>query len=386
MKIFISELKKLADFKSLWIFLAVCFAFNCLLIVTDSSYYSYADFISEFAKKHGTVINGDFINGLNQAQPDEVKEYYRTCLQSDVSTASDPYSSYDTQYIAEGYIRNYNLKGETADQMRKKYGQLQESVTALAENGGAMTVFCASQTSSAHGFIFSSLLKNLTLESCLAAVLLAILSVSGERTARTESLVYSSKIGRKLHIYKLFAALSSSVAVYALLTAATLTVFILFTPYPGVMNSNVSSLFNYINDIDVGIRPFITWSSMTVWQYMLASLCISALITAGFALFSFALTLVSKSSYISFAIFILLNFASLLLPGIVPLGSRLFFLTNMSPMCLWLSQGVWFTDGGPMYLYAHFETAGTLLMLAVGAVAVIASLIFAKRRDILCER
>jgi len=373
------EVRKLAENKIIWIFLVVCLCLNGLIIISEALGYSYPDYVAGYAKKNGVVINTE------HEPPQDDNRYYAEMLQTEIDGAYDPYSGYSTDYVGEAYIRAINYKGVFADMIRAKYDRLQTSVDELAGTDAPMTLYYAGDTARMHSFIFGTVMRFLSMEGSVAAALIAMLSIATEKNSSTETLVYSSRKGRKLYIYKLAASMAVSFIAFASVAMVTMLLLFIFIPIGPIMGSSVCSVFNYINDYLAGLRPFVTWQDMTVWQYMLASLGVSVLMVLCACLCGYAAQIICRTTYIAFGVLMILTILPMFLASISPSGTIIWILSCLSPVYLWQNLEVWFTDGGGAFVFVNYELVGMAFALLTAAVCAAVSIILAKRSDILCE-
>ncbi len=373
------EIRKLAENNIIWIFLAVCLCLNGLIIISEALGYSYPDYVADYAKQNGVVIN------IEHEPPQDDNQYYSEMLQAELDAAYDPYSEYSTDYVGEAYIRAINYKGVFADMIRAKYDRLQTSVDELAGTDAPMTLYYAGDTARMHSFIFGTVMRFLSMEGSVAAALIAMLSIATEKNSSTETLVYSSRKGRKLYIYKLAASMAVSVIAFSAVAMVTMLLLFIFIPIAPIMGSSVCSVFNYINDYLAGLRPFVTWHDMTVWQYMLASLGVSVLMVLCACLCGYAAQIICRTTYIAFGVLMILTILPMFLASISPSGTIIWILSCLSPVYLWQNHEVWFTDGGGAFVFVNYELVGMAFALLTAAVCAAVSIILAKRSDILCE-
>ncbi len=383
MKIFIFELRKLLESRAVWSFLAVCLCLNGVIIISNAAGYSYSDHVAAYADKNGVVISEQSNPAISAGD----EQYFTAMLKNDLESAYDPYPEYDTDYVGEAYIGALKLddNGIYARLMRQKYDRLQQSVDELAGTDSPLTIYFASETQNMHSFIFGTLMSFLSMEGSIAAALMAMLSLAMEKNASTETLVYSSRKGRALYLYKLAAAMAMSITAFAVLSVATIALAFIALPIAPIMGSSVSSVFNYINDYIAGLRQFVTWSDVTVFQYMLSTLGVSSLLVLCSAMFGFVAQMFCRNTYIAFGVLMILALMPMFGISVLPSGNAVYFALYMSPVMLWLNHEAWFTDGGGGALLAHFELAGMLLSLLIAMICAAISIIRAKRSDILCE-
>jgi hypothetical protein len=254
--------------------------------------------------------------------------------------------------------------------MTEKYARLQSAADARFEAGDGMTLYLAGATYHRHQMLFRTVMGALLFQGILFAGLSMLLSLGYEHSAKTEFVVYATKTGRRINLAKFIAGVAAALVAYALISIVTLTVYLTLNPIGGSWGSSVSSGFNYIRCV-MGNRPFVTWHGFTVFSYLLAALGASVGVVLCFSFMAYAAGLIIRNSYIAFLVFALFNFALVTLPGIIFGATLPTYIIALSPIWLALQQGMWFTDGGPNVLWAHFETVGI-----IGSLVVLAALCF----------
>ena len=375
MNIFVHELKKILLSPMLVAFLALCAGFN--FIGTGGAYDEYADYVAEISRTAGFRLGEGFDEKASALEPCEMKDW----LIEDTAGIDNVFDGYDTAYIADAYIKELGLAGYAAAATRDKYSRLQESVDAKAETGEGMTLYFASTTTCKHDHLYYNTMLFLILQCGLLAALTMLLSIGYEHHNRTSHTVYSTKTGRGVMRYKLFASLTAGLIAFAALASLTLAVYFAANDYGNIWGSSVSSGFHMIDDFLIGgRRPFVTWQSFSVMTYLLASLGITALLTVCFGLMAFVVGMWLKNTYISFLVFLIINAGCIVLALVFPGMPR--YVAVLSPVWLWLKRGLWFTDGGSDILLKNFETAGGFASLLILAVLGLASAVLFRKRDI----
>jgi hypothetical protein len=134
-------------------------------------------------------------------------------------------------------------------------------------------------------------------------------------------------------------------------------------PWRDVWDGNVSSGFNFT--IGEFGKPFITWHSFTVLEYLWAVVGAALLLAVCFCLLGYVVGVSARSDYraviTSVAVIAALGFAE----PLFPIGSVVKSALIISPVGLWRNCGAWFTDGGASVLWANFESAGLAASIAV---------------------
>ncbi len=383
MLIYRYELKKLLKSAAVWGFIAVCLLFN--IIIISNSGNAYADFVSTVAEDTGYILDQSFYEKLSQVTASDKKaKYYLEQLKYETDGVTDVFEGYEVKDIADIYINVAGLSGFFAKTMRDKYTALQKVVEEKAERDESLTLYFAGATHHRHNFLFGTLTGWLFTEAVLVSVLLVLLSIGYENIHGTENLVYSTKKGRLVLRPKFAASVTVGFLAYALLALITLVVYFSKTEYGGVWRSSVSSLFNYRVDLIAGIRPFVTWYSFNILTYLMAMLAMGAGVVLCFMLMAFSIGMLVRNSYMAFLVLLIANGVNVVLPMQVSqtltIGLAVRCFSILSPVWLWLKQGIWFTDGDIDIIWPHFEMFGLCMSLAVlTALCLLATNYFRKR-------
>jgi hypothetical protein len=384
MLIYRYELKKLLKSAAVWGFIAVCLLFN--IIIISNSGNAYADFVSTVAEDTGYILDQSFYEKLSQVTASDKKaKYYLEQLKYETDGVTDVFEGYEVKDIADIYINVAGLSGFFAKTMRDKYTALQKVVEEKAERDESLTLYFAGATHHRHNFLFGTLTGWLFTEAVLVSVLLVLLSIGYENIHGTENLVYSTKKGRLVLRPKFAASVTVGFLAYALLALITLVVYFSKTEYGGVWRSSVSSLFNYRVDLIAGIRPFVTWYSFNILTYLMAMLAMGAGVVLCFMLMAFSIGMLVRNSYMAFLVLLIANGVNVVLPMQVsqtlPIGLAVRCFSILSPVWLWLKQGIWFTDGDIDIIWPHFEMFGLCMSLAVLTVLCLLATNYFRKRD-----
>jgi hypothetical protein len=340
--LFRHELKKLALSPVIIGFLAMFIAINTLLILSS---YKIADY-----------------QNRNSTKLENIFEHFQTAE------------------IADGYISKYDVKGVYAENIRSKYSKLQPVVDEKATNGDALSVYFGDYTRELHRLLFKTLFMAIIAEICLLALFLSLLSVTYEQMRGTESVIYASATGRRLLLVKLSASLAAAAAGAAIIISTGLFVFFLRFDFSLVWTDNVSSLFNTAAN-ELG-KPFITWRSFTVSGYLWATIGASSGLALCFCLLGYAMGTAVRNVYAAF-IAALSTLGSLyLIKPLLPVGSVLRGIWNLTPVWLWKNSAMWFTDGAADILWANFELVGLFASFIVIAAASWLATNHFKRREL----
>jgi hypothetical protein len=357
------EFRKIVTSPALIGFGILCLAFNMLIVLPHQN--PYANYVAEVSRN---------IHDLSGEYADR--------LRAEIAGLTDVFDGYTTGYIAEAYTSQPGMSSMAAGLMTDKYVRLQSAVDARFEAGDSLTLYLAGATYHSHQMLFRTVMGALLFQGILFAGLIMLLSLGYEHSAKTEFVVYATKTGRRVNLAKFIAGGAAALLACALITIVTLTVYLSLNPIGGSWGSSVSSGFNYIRCV-MGNRPFVTWHRLTVFSYLLASIGASVGVVLCFSLMAYATGLIIRNSYIAFLGFALFNFALVTLPGIIFGATMPTFIIALSPIWLALQQGLWFTDGGPNVLWAHFETVGIIGSLVVLTALCFLSSAWFKRRSLL---
>lgn len=359
MAVLIQELKKLINFRMLWVFFAFCLLFNISLIITDHYPGKYANYVGNIANKTGYILGDTFQKKLEIADIHDT-EYYKQ-LVNETNNIVDVFDNYNVLEVGETYVDNLELKGSIAEKMKNKYVLLQRSVDKKEQNNESLTLYLASSTYNIHSFLFTNLLSKILLEGALIGVLAVLFSLDYEQIYKTEDVVYATREGRNLISKKLYSGIIIGTFFYIIIAIISLILFLTLNKFGSILGSSISSSFNFIKDTIIGIRPFTTWNSFSILSYIIAFLILSIGLIICFMLIAFCLGVLVRNIYIGFAIFVISNALFLLLPSYISTSNILFYTFVLSPVNLWMKQGLWFTDGGIEVLWPNFEIRGVMI-------------------------
>ena len=344
MNLAIYEWRKLFRLPALWAFLALCLAFNGLLMGTLSPYdRAFFNDTSADAAVLGQRVDRDFLEGLSGLPETE----NRTMLLQSVTGLEDIFETYDTGVLSDFYAGVVERSPLAEEWMTWKYGLLSERVDHLARTDAALDLYAGPATYDSHQFLFGTLFRTILCESAILAMLGTLYLLGYEGMHRTESMVCSSRIGRRLRWVKVLAAIPASAALYGLLAVCTLVPYFLLYDYSGVWDASVSSQFNYFSDMLV-VRPFLTWGDFTVGQYLAAALALGAALVAVFSLLASVCGMLVRSPYLAALVLGVVCFGGM---GVIPALGELgwwaaYLIACFQPVVVWLSCSAWFTELG----------------------------------------
>jgi len=171
--------------------------------------------------------------------------------------------------------------------MDQKYREVQMLVDHLAGTQADMDLYAGHITPKSHGTLFGTLLRAISAELCLLAMMVTVYLFGYEKTAKTDLYFASTKVGRKLAVCKVFTALTASIGIFSVLTALSLRIYFLHWDYTGIWKANVASQFNTVHDLLL-TKPFITVTDFTVKNYLAATIGLSIVLVVIGSLFLFS--------------------------------------------------------------------------------------------------
>lgn len=379
MTMMIFEWRKLARLPALWGFLALCLAFNGLLLWEEDSLRQPFNEASTIAEELGQRVDGTFLEGLEDLPRTE----YGDMVLSAAREMTDIFEDYDTRGLAGLYEGVVKSSPAAVRLISWKYELLAERAAHLSGTGAAMDLYAGPVTHDAHQFLYDTLFRAVVTESLLLGMLSMLYLLGFEGQRRTVSLICSSRSGRKLYGKKVLAGLAAAVFLYILLASVTLGVYFCLWDYGGVWGASVSSQFNYLTDM-LFRRPFLTWGDFTVGGYLAAQLALGALLTAAFALLAAVCGLLLRNVYASALVLAVVCFGGV---GLTAMLAQMglwcgYFASLVHPACVWLGIGGWFTELGLSGAVPWQETVSTSLDMLVFSLGTALALRLFRRKDI----
>ena len=373
------EWSKLARLPALWGVLALCLVFNCLLIGSGGRWRWEWNEAAAMTGRLGQRVDTGFLDGLRQQPQSEYRDY----LLSAAEGMTDIYADYDLKSLS-GFYNGYVKSSHTAAAlMERKYEQLAERVAHLSETGAAMDWYSGPITHNVHQFLYGVLMRAVLTEGAVLGMLSMLFLLGYENQQRTAAGVYASRTGRRLCRWKVLAGIAWALAIYLLLAAVTLVVFLLFWDWSGVWGGSVSGQFNYAIDMLVR-RPFFTWADFNAGGYLAAVVGLGGLLTVVFALLAAVCGTLVPNVYLSALVLTLLlcgGAAAQTFCAQTGLWMGYALLT-FQPVSVWLYVNGWFTELGLNAFVPWQESMGTGLSLAICGVGTALALRRFGRKDV----
>lgn len=374
------EWGKLARLPALWGVLALCLAFNCLLIGSGDRWRWEWNEAASMTGGLGQRVDTDFLDGLRQQPQSEYRDY----LLSAAEGMTDIYADYDLKSLSYFYNSYVKSSPTAAALMERKYEQLAERIAHLSETGAAMDWYGGPVTQNVHQFLYGILMRAVLTEGAVPGMLSMLFLLGYENQQRTVAGVYASRTGRKLCRCKVLAGITWALAVYLLLAAVTLGVFLLFWDWSGIWGGSVSSQFNYIIDLFYP-RPFFTWTDFTAGGYLAAAVGMGGLLTVVFALLAAVCGTLVQNVYLSALVLTLLLCGGAAAQALCAQAGLWmgYALLTFQPVSVWLYINGWFTELGLNAFVPWQETISTGLGLAVCGLGTALALRHFGRKDVM---
>jgi hypothetical protein len=373
------EWSKLARLPALWGVLVLCLAFNCLLIGSGDRWRREWNETAAMTGGLGQRVDQDFLDGLGQQPQSEYRDY----LLSAAEGMTDVYADYDLKSLSDFYNSYVKSSPTAAVLMQRKYEQLAERIAHLSETGAAMDWYSGPITHYVHQFLYGTLMRAVLTEGAVLGMLSMLFLLGYENQQRTAAGVYASRTGRKLCRCKALAGITWALAVYLLLAAVTLGIFLLFWDWSGVWDGSVSSQFNYVIDLFYP-RPFFTWADFTAGGYLAAAVGLGGLLTVVFALLAAVCGTLVSNVYLSALVLTLLLCGGAAVQALCAQAGLWmgYALLTFQPVSIWLYINGWFTELGLNAFIPWQETVGAGLSLAVCGLGTALALRDFERKDV----
>ncbi|MCI8437864.1 MAG: hypothetical protein HFF40_07055 [Lawsonibacter sp.] len=374
------EWSKLARLPVLWGVLVLCLVFNCLLIGSGDHWRWEWNEAASLTKELGQRVDSGFLDGLRLRPQSEYWDY----LLSATEDMTDIYADYDLKSLS-GFYNGYVKSSPTAAAlMERKYDRLAERIAHLSETGAAMDWYGGPVTHNVHQFLYGVLMRAVLTEGAVLGMLSMLFLLGYENQQRTAAGVYASRTGRRLCRWKVLAGIAWALAIYLLLAAVTLGVFLLFWDWSGVWSGSVSSQFNYIIDLFYP-RPFFTWMDFTAGGYLVSVVGLGGLLTVVFALLAAVCGTLIQNVYLSALVLALLLCGGAATQALCAQAGLWmgYALLTFQPVSVWLYVNGWFTELGLNAFVPWQESMGTGLSLAICGAGTALALRRFGRKDVL---
>ena len=351
---YLNEFKKAVRFIPMWGCLVFCFFFNLILTFNVVGVDEFNDFSSSLVEGTATV------------------------------KTESVFSSYDVdRELTSRYTDIVSGSPMAVNMRRGKYAGVQSHVDHLALEGADSDVMAGIYTPLMYKELFKSFLPALTAEACVMGMLLTIHLLSYETSTKTYLFMSCTRVGRKIDICKIMTALISSLIFYVVLGGTSLLIYFSHWNYSGIWDSSMSSVFNQISDLGI-LKPFITMGDFTVRSYVLFTMLLGTVLVIVSVLFASVIGLIVKKTYVAGILSLLIPASGLFLSVILSSAEMWggYLISMLLPINIWVSQPVWFTEGGLSSPCLWFETKGLIGALVAFTLLMACTVKTMHRRDI----
>lgn len=374
-----AEYRKIIQFVPVWIYLGICLLFN-IILTFNSGDVIYFNGMSSIAAEAGQKLDEQFISRLSSLQNNS----YRQDALDIAENISPLYENYDVDTNLASYYADLVSSSQSAVMiLEQKYYEVQTLVDHLARTQADMDLYAGPITPKSHGNLFGTLLRAISAEMCLLSMMVTVYLFGYEKTAKTDLYFTSTKVGRRLAICKFFTSLTASVGVYSAMTFLSLCIYFLHWNYSGIWEANVASQFNTVHDL-VLTKPFITVADFTVKNYLAATIGLSIVLVVTAVLFASLIGILTSNHYAA-------GLLTLLIPAVGLFATSLFgdlkmwtayLYSLLQPVCIWMAQPVWFTEGGFNAPCIWFEVKGLSGSVVIFIIMLLFAFRYMRRRDV----
>ena len=374
-----AEYRKIIRFVPLWIYLGICLLFN-IILTFNSGDVVYFNGMSSIAAEAGQKLDEKFISRLSSLQNNP---YMQDAL--DIAENLSPlYENYDVDVNLTSYYADLVSSSQKAVSIvEHKYLEVQTLVDHLAATQADMDLYAGPITPKSHGNLFGTLLRAINAEMCLLAMMVTVYLFGYESTAKTDLYFASTRVGRKLAVCKFFTALTTSIGIFSAVTILSLRIYFQHWNYTGIWEANVASQFNTVHDL-VLTKPFITVADFTVKNYLAATIGLSIILIVTAVLFASFIGILTNNHYVA-------GLLTLLIPAVGLFATSLFgdlkmwtayLYSLLQPVCVWMAQPVWFTEGGFNAPCVWFEVKGLSGSVVIFTIMLLFAFRYMRRRDV----
>lgn len=364
------EMRKLFEQPMIFLFFIASLLLNTIYIATVVLDDSYLNYIQETEVKTGTLITSDFREKLfNQSASNKQQR-----LLTETAELENVFQYYSTEALGQEMIDFFQIQGSTAEKMKQKYEKLTPVVQELAEEQAALEIGAAGETMSVFTFIRNQLFRVILGESLVFALLLGLYGSTSERLTKTDVLMMTSKIGRKIQVSKYAASFILTFLFYVSMVMMTFGIFNHLHPIGTLWQTSMSTQFHlnvyFPQLLEI---PFIPWQPMTLLNYTILSIILGALLIILCHGFNFLVGIWINHLFRGFIVFVVIYVVLLGLEQIINhMGWwNMHALLMWHPISLWKIQGYWFTEMGPYATIPWQESIAmivNLFLLGIGGI------------------
>lgn len=288
---------------------------------------------------------------------DEWQQFERTSVVENyflrAEGADDYYRGIDLNDFGEELIENMGASGPLAEIILENFSAHQEvRFSELIKNGEHLHFFFNGYFHGMHLFLFNSFLGIVTLGITVIVALVSAFLFGYEFDSKTNLLVYSTALGRKLQLEKLKAAGVATIMITLIMLVVSLGIFFLTYDYSGLWQVPISSIF-----MSTPLILFVSRYALTFGQYLIGVCALIIIAQLLFVKLTFCLFKLSKSSYLSVIYFSLIGAIGMTAGLFFPLHSRLLYFSGFNPFYMIHDLSGSFMIWDVSQTFQHFELA-----------------------------
>lgn len=251
----------------------------------SEDYHRNVEYNNKFSNKEIELLNGLRVLELYaNLATEQVQEYEKVNFSNN----------------ALQYSKDHGLKGKALDIAVNRYNITQLIFEETIENKNHKNIFPLGDYRF-YSIVFYDIFFQCVFEITIMVVLITSYLINYENDNNTNTVIYTTKRGRKNIKDKLFVSIFSSVIVSALILGFTLLFLYLNIDITNILKTSVRSAFNWEGKV-----PYIFWFNNSVGMQLVSTAIIILICSGLFSLITFIITNLVKSSYISFFIFFII--------------------------------------------------------------------------------
>lgn len=258
-------------------------------------------FVGDFFNSEDYHRNVEYNNKFGNKEIELLNELRVLELYANLATEQvQEYEKVNFSNNALQYSKDHGLKGKALDIAVNRYDITQLIFEETIENKNHKNIFPLGDYQF-YSIVFYDIFFQCVFEITIMVVLITSYLINYENDNNTNTVIYTTKRGRKNIKDKLFVSIFSSVIVSALILGFTLLFLYLNIDITNILKTSVRSAFNWEGKV-----PYIFWLNNSVGLQLVLTTIIILICSGLFSLITFIITNLVKSSYISFFIFFII--------------------------------------------------------------------------------
>lgn len=386
------EIKKAITSPIVIILLMLFIAFNAFQVISQSHVKEELKVVNDITNTYGNAITEDDLEQMQEVMLEDVKQLgaeqdFQTYLEEMTYEKYEEASAEEQKAIDQLSLKSMyyglgtdvearytainmddlrgdlfaasTMNGRLAEFMDRQFTGWENRYDEIVETGEYKEWFFAGEYRM-HSELFRSLVKNIAVQSLLLIAMATALIASYEAEQRTQSIMYTTKKGRKLIWHKFLASLIAAVLLFLVLAGVSLGMFFAVYDFSNVWNTPVSSGLNWEYKL-----PYITWWPFTVGQFLILAVITELFVILIVSILTFTLSVYIKNSYFTWILCMALLVALFILPSVLTAFPWLQFFTSLNITWLLLNPHMYFTGGTDVMMIQYFELWSILLGLMI---------------------